>query len=163
MLHQLRVLRGKHGLKSMLFMGGEPMIRKDLVFQAMLLFESSSIVTNGTYGIPTVPGHLATVSLDGSPEFNDAIRGHGVFEQVCQSIFARNPNDGMIVMLEMTIIAQNAEGLEQFVEDVKDWPVNGVAFTFYVPVKNDTTRLGWDDLRASARRDSWPVGERSAG
>lgn len=147
MLHQLRVLRDKHGLKSMLFMGGEPMIRKDLVLQAMPLFESSSIVTNGTYGIPAVPGHLVTVSLDGPPELNDAIRGRGVFEQVRRSIFARNPNDGTIVMLQMTITAQNAEGLEQFVEDVKDWPVNGVAFTFYVPVKNDTTGLGWDDLR----------------
>ncbi len=155
MLHQLRVLRDKHGLKSMLFMGGEPMIRKDLVLQAMPLFESSSIVTNGTYGIPSVPGHLVTVSLDGPPALNDAIRGRGVFDQVRQSIFARNPNDGTIVMLQMTITAQNAEGLEQFVEDVKDWPVNGVAFTFYVPVKNDATGLGWDDLR-----DRDPVVER---
>ena len=75
MLYQLRVLRDRHRIKSMLFMGGEPMIRSALVFEAMNLFEHSSIVTNGTYGIPSVPGHLVTVSLDGPEGPNDAIRG----------------------------------------------------------------------------------------
>ena len=65
MLAQLETLRDRHGIRSMLFMGGEPMIRRDLVMRAMPLFEHSSIVTNGTYGIPSVPGHLVTVSLDG--------------------------------------------------------------------------------------------------
>jgi sulfatase maturation enzyme AslB (radical SAM superfamily) len=104
-------------------------------------------VTNGTYGIPSVPGHLVTVSLDGPEELNDAIRGAGVFQKVKRSVFERDPTDGTIVMLQMTITAQNSEGIEQFVEEVKDWPVNGVAFTFYVPTKNDATGLGWRELR----------------
>jgi MoaA/NifB/PqqE/SkfB family radical SAM enzyme len=37
MLHQLRVLRDRHGIQLMLFMGGEPMIRKALVLEAMKL------------------------------------------------------------------------------------------------------------------------------
>ena len=82
MLHQLEVLRDKHHIRSMLFMGGEPMIRRDLVLKAMELFDSASIVTNGTYGIPSVPGHLVTVSLDGPEELSDAIRGQGVFQKV---------------------------------------------------------------------------------
>ena len=147
MLHQLKTLRDKHGVKSMLFMGGEPMIRKDLVLEGMKLFEKSSIVTNGTYGIPSVPGHLVTVSLDGPKELNDPIRGEGVFDKVKESIFAHDPNDGTTLMLQMTITAQNHEGIEAFVEEVKDWPVTGIAFTFYVPVKDDNTGLGWRDLR----------------
>jgi MoaA/NifB/PqqE/SkfB family radical SAM enzyme len=148
MLYQLERLRDKHGLKSMLFMGGEPMIRKDLVMKAMPLFERSSIVTNGTYGIPSVPGHLVTVSLDGPEELSDAIRGEGVFQKVKQAIFERpNADDGTIVMLQMTVTKQNAPGIEEFVETVKDWPISGVAFTFYVPTENDTSGLGWDDLR----------------
>ena len=148
MLYQLEKLRDRHGLKSMLFMGGEPMIRKDLVMKAMPLFERSSIVTNGTYGIPSVPGHLVTVSLDGPEELSDAIRGEGVFQKVKKAVFERpNPNDGTILMLQMTVTKQNAPGIEEFVETVKDWPITGVAFTFYVPTKNDTSGLGWDDLR----------------
>ena len=147
MLYQLKTLRDKHDIKSMLFMGGEPMIRKDLVLEGMKLFESASIVTNGTYGIPSVPGHLVTVSLDGPKELNDSIRGEGVFDKVKESVFARDAKDGTTVMLQMTITAQNHEGIEDFVEEVQDWPVTGVAFTFYVPVKGDDTGLGWNDLR----------------
>src|SRR3990170_3628814 len=75
MLHQLRVLRDRHGIESMLFMGGEPMIREKLVLEAMQLFPRPSIATNGTYGIPSVPGHVVSVSLDGPEDQNDAIRG----------------------------------------------------------------------------------------
>lgn len=147
MLHQLEVLRDRHNIKSMLFMGGEPMIRKNLVLQAMPLFERSSIVTNGTYGIPSVPGHLVTVSLDGPEDLNDRIRGEGVFQKVKKAVFERDASDGTIVMLQMTITAQNAPGIEDFVEMVHDWPVTGLAFTFYVPTQNDESGLGWPDLR----------------
>lgn len=146
MLHQLRVLRDRHNIRSMLFMGGEPMIKSDLVFEAMELFERSSIVTNGTYGIPSVPGHLVTVSLDGPREINDQIRGEGVFDKVKESIFARDPSDGTDVMLQMTLTKQNAPYLEEFVEEVKDWPVTGLAFTFYVPDRNEVSELAWPDL-----------------
>jgi MoaA/NifB/PqqE/SkfB family radical SAM enzyme len=147
MLHQLEVLRDRHQIRSMLFMGGEPMIRKDLVMRAMPLFESSSIVTNGTYGIPSVPGHLVTVSLDGPRKLNDAIRGEGVFDKVKESVFARDADDGTTVILQMTLTRHNEAGLEDFVAEVQDWPVDGVAFTFYVPTQNDETGLGWEDSR----------------
>ena len=147
MLHQLEALRDRHGIRSMLFMGGEPMIRRNLVMQAMPLFERSSIVTNGTYGIPSVPGHLVTVSLDGPEAMNDPIRGEGVFQKVKKAVFERDPADGTTVMLQMTITKENAPGIEEFVEEVKDWPVDGVAFTFYVPSLGESSELAWDDLR----------------
>ena len=147
MLHQLEVLRDKHHISSMLFMGGEPMIRRDLVLKGMELFESASIVTNGTYGIPSVPGHLVTVSLDGPEELSDAIRGQGVFQKVKKAVFERDASDGTIVILQMTVTKQNAPGIEEFVETVRDWPISGVAFTMYVPRKNETGDLAWGDLR----------------
>ncbi|OGA32100.1 MAG: hypothetical protein A3F75_12015 [Betaproteobacteria bacterium RIFCSPLOWO2_12_FULL_64_23] len=147
MLEQLRILRDKHQIKSMLFMGGEPMIRRKLVLAGLKIFERPAIVTNGTYGIPSVPGCLVTVSLDGPRELNDAIRGEGVFDKVRESIFARDPDDGTIVMLQMSITRENEAGLEAFVEEVRNWPVAGVAFTFYVPTRNDASGQGWADLR----------------
>jgi MoaA/NifB/PqqE/SkfB family radical SAM enzyme len=147
MLHQLRVLRDRHGIESMLFMGGEPMIRRELVLRGMALFPRASIVTNGTYGIPSVPGHLVTVSLDGPEELNDAIRGAGVFRKVREAVFARDPRDGTTVMLQMVVTRKNAPGLEAFVEQVRDWPIDGVAFTFYVPTRDDKSAFVWPDLR----------------
>lgn len=147
MLAELTRLRDRHGIRSMLFMGGEPMIRKRLVLEAMQLFESSSIVTNGTYDIPSVPGHLVTVSLDGPEDMNDALRGEGVFQQVKRAVYERDPDDGTTVILQMAITRENAPGLEAFVEEVRDWPVDGLSFTFYVPTANDRSGLCWDDLR----------------
>ncbi len=148
MLHQLRVLRDRHRIRSMLFMGGEPMIRRDLVLEAMNLFEQSAIVTNGTYGIPSVPGHLVTVSLDGPEDYNDSLRGEGVFRTVRQAIFGRDPDDGTTVMLQMTVTRENADAVEAFLAEVEDWPVDGIAFTFYVPRKHDDGPLAWRHLRA---------------
>lgn len=146
MLYQLERLRDKHQIKSMLFMGGEPMIKQELVTKAMALFERSSIVTNGTYGIPSVPGHLVTVSLDGPKEFNDSIRGAGVFDKVKQAIHERDHEDGTVVMLQMTVTRKNAKCLETFIHQVEDWPISGLAFTFYVPGRNDQSGLAWKRL-----------------
>jgi MoaA/NifB/PqqE/SkfB family radical SAM enzyme len=146
MLHQLRVLRDRHGIQSMLFMGGEPMIRKALVLEAMKLFQRAAIVTNGTYGIPSAPGHLVTVSLDGPERLNDAIRGAGVFAKVKQAIFARPCGDETTVIVQMAITKENAPGIEDFVEELKGWPIDGLAFTFYVPTKGEHGPLAWDDL-----------------
>ena len=147
MLHQLRQLRDKHDIKYMLFMGGEPMIRKDLLVEAMKIFEHCSIATNGTYGIPSVPGHLVSVSLDGPEGPNDAIRGEGVFRKVEKAIRERDMGDGTSVMPQMVLTRQNEAHLEDFVEEVKDWPVTGVAFTFYVPTRDDNSPLVWRDLK----------------
>ena len=146
LLHQLKAVRDKHNIKTMLFMGGEPMIRKDLVLEAAKLFEMPAIVTNATYGIPELPGGLVTVSLDGPEEMNDPIRGEGVFQQVKQAVAARNRDDGTTVMVQMVLTAKNHDGLEQFLEEIKDWPIDGVALTFYVPRADDDSGLGWDDL-----------------
>ena len=151
MLHQLRLLRDKHGIKSMLFVGGEPMIRKDLVFEGMKLFDKCTIVTNGTYGIPSVPGHVVVVSLDGPEGPSDAIRGEGVFQKVKQAIFERDPADGTSVIMQMVLTRQNEEHLEAFVEEVKGWPISGLAFTFYVPNRDDRSSLVWRDLRERDR------------
>lgn len=146
MLYQLRRLKDKHNIHSMLFMGGEPMIKAELVFEAMKLFEHSSIVTNGTYGIPSLPGQLVTVSLDGPKELNDQIRGEGVFEKVRQSIFEHHLKDDTTVMLQMTVTKKNASAMEQFVREVEQWPISGIAFTFYVPGKGEKSEFSWDDL-----------------
>lgn len=147
MLHQLAILRDKHDIKSMMFMGGEPMIRRKLLMQAVKLFEYPAIVTNGTYGIPSLPGGIVTISLDGPEALNDPIRGDGVFAKVRDAIAARDREDGTTVMLQMVVTRKNAEGIEDFVEEVKDWPVDGLAFTFYVPRIADDSGFAWEDLR----------------
>ena len=146
MLAHLAELRDKHHIKSMFFMGGEPMIRRKLVLNAVDLFERSTIVTNGTYGIPSVPGHVVSLSLDGPEQLNDPIRGDGVFAKVKDAVFTRKMGDGTTVIIQMVITRQNESGIEGFVEQVKTWPINGLAFTLYVPTRDDDSGLDWPDL-----------------
>jgi MoaA/NifB/PqqE/SkfB family radical SAM enzyme len=115
--------------------------------KAVDLFEMPAIVTNATYGIPSLPGGLVTVSLDGPEHLNDPIRGEGVFQTVKQAIHDRDRSDGTTVILQMVLTAKNEEGLEEFVDQIRDWPIDGVAFTFYVPQNDDKTGLAWDDLK----------------
>jgi len=146
LLLQLEMLRDRYAIRSMLFMGGEPMVRSKLVLEATKRFEQSSIVTNGTYGIPSMPGQLVTVSLDGPEACNDALRGAGVFARVRQSVFARDAKDGTTVILQMTVTRENAGSIGEFVETVVEWPVDGIAFTFYVPSRHDRSNQAWNDL-----------------
>jgi MoaA/NifB/PqqE/SkfB family radical SAM enzyme len=100
-----------------------------------------------------LPGdrRAATVSLDGPEAENDAIRGAGVFRKVRDAIFGRDPRDSTTVMLQMVVTRKNAPALDEFVEQVKDWPIDGVAFTFYVPTRGDRSALAWEDLRERTR------------
>jgi hypothetical protein len=50
-------------------------------------------------------------------------------------------------MLQMTVTKENAGVIEEFVELACDWPVSGIAFTFYVPTRDDHGPLVWRDLR----------------
>ena len=49
--------------------------------------------------------------------------------------------------LKMMAPSAGAQGIEDFVEEVKDWPVDGLAFTFYVPRIADDSGFAWEDLR----------------
>ena len=82
-LETLIGLRDRHGIVSVLWMGGEPLLRRELVrARASVCFARNTIVTNGT--IPLVdfgPTALYVVSLDGPEDLNDAIRGRGIYQQ----------------------------------------------------------------------------------
>ena len=77
------------------------------------------------------------MSLDGPERMNDPIRGKGVFRKVKEAIFARDPRDGTTVIIQMAITRENAPGLEEFIEEVKDWPVNGIALHVSCPSKGE--------------------------
>ncbi len=48
LLAELRRLRDRHGVRSMLWMGGEPMLRWRVLEKGLSLFERNTITTNGT-------------------------------------------------------------------------------------------------------------------
>src|SRR5512139_2099895 len=63
-LDTLAGLRNRHGIVSMLWMGGEPLLRRRLLAEGVRLFPRNTITTNGTVPLADFgPNVLYVVSL----------------------------------------------------------------------------------------------------
>ena len=154
-LETLANLRDRHGVRSNLWMGGEPLLRRDLIAKGVHLIPTNTIVTNGT--IPLVdfgPTALYVVSLDGPEDLNDAIRGAGVYRRVLRNL-ARIPTTlASQVQVQCAVTKRNQHRLAELVDAVRTTPVGWMTFSFYVPRANDTGPDAWatNDERVAAVR-----------
>lgn len=155
-LETLVGLRDRHGIVSMLWMGGEPLLRPKLLRKGVRIFPRSIITTNGTAPlIDFGPGVLYVVSLDGPEELNDALRGAGTFRRVMRNI-ARLPADfATPVQVQCVVTRRNQHRLEELVTALRDTRVNWMTFSFYVPPAGDTGADAWptNQDRAQAVRE----------
>ncbi|MCC6748367.1 MAG: radical SAM protein [Deltaproteobacteria bacterium] len=147
LLETLAALRDRHGIKVMLWMGGEPMLRRGLIERGVALFDSSHVITNGT--IPLVelgPRALYVVSLDGPEAENDALRGDGVYRRVLRNL-GRLPEELRTpVQVQCTVTRKNQHALAKLVAALEETAVQWMTFTFHVPAANDQTGCAWPTL-----------------
>lgn len=144
---QLETLSRKHDIQYMLWMGGEPMIRRKFLRRGLTLFRRNTITTNGT--IPLVDysevtdNLLYVVSLDGPRELNDAIRGEGVFDKVLKNV-SKLPDDfPHIVQCQCVVTKRNQNALDGFVETIRATSFHHLTFSFLVPSANDDGDDAW--------------------
>jgi len=137
-LETLAALRDRHGIRSMLWMGGEPLLRRSLIARGLPLFARNTITTNGT--VPLVdfgPDVLYVVSLDGPEDLNDVIRGAGVYRRVMGTL--GNIPDGFRtpVQVQCVVTRRNQDRLEELVRAVRQTRAGWMTFSFYVPRAGD--------------------------
>jgi MoaA/NifB/PqqE/SkfB family radical SAM enzyme len=144
MLAELKRLRDRHGIRKMLWMGGEPMLRWRLLEKGLRLFERNTITTNGTVPLKDFgPNLIYVVSLDGPREINDAVRGRGVFDRVLRNL-ARIPKEFRpTVMVQCVVHRGNQAHLEELVRQLQPTRVEGVAFSFLVPRCGEVSSRAW--------------------
>ena len=66
LLSELKRLRDRHGIASMMWMGGEPMLRWRVLERGIPLFEKNTITTNGTVPLKDFGSRVTyVISLDG--------------------------------------------------------------------------------------------------
>ena len=151
MIETLSGLRDRHGIRHMLWMGGEPMLKKGLLARGLQIFESNTITTNGT--VPLVdfgPEVLYVVSLDGPPDLNDSIRGEGVFERVTRNLAGLPDDFSSPVQVQCVVTARNQHRLEELVLALRETRVGWMTFSFYVPRSGQRGGDAWDDNHARA-------------
>jgi len=151
LLSKLREIQQRLGIQTMLWMGGEPLLRPDVLREGAELFAQNNVTTNGTLDLIELPRCIYIISLDGPPRINDDIRGQGVFERVMRTLSRVPERFGPTVMVQCVVTKTNEGALEELVERIRPTRAEGMTFSFYVPHRNDTTEFTWGSLE---RRDS---------
>ena len=113
------------------WVGGEPLMRQEIIEMGSQYFRRNMVVTNGTIRIPDWPHVNFKVSVDGKEARHDRLRGAKTYQRIKRHIHdaaERNLRLGISTVLTR----ENESELEDFVEEWKDEPINGgIIFEFY--------------------------------
>lgn len=150
MLDKLAELQKRHNIENMLWMGGEPLLRPDVLLEGSKSFQRNIVTTNGTRDLIDLPNCTYVISIDGPPEYNDSVRGKGSFEKVMQTLSRVPEQFEPIVMCQCVATKENEDLLEELVKLLRPTRAEGMTFSFYVPPKEDKSELSWGSLK---RRD----------
>ncbi|HIC92105.1 MAG TPA: radical SAM protein [Syntrophaceae bacterium] len=128
MINFMQHLRSK-GLRAAILYGGEPTLRPEVYRAATKIFDATLIFTNGTNGLPELNNGQWILSLDGTKDVNDLIRGEGVYDRVIKNL-CEAPRPPIV---HMTISRLNQERIDDFVKEMMKFPIKGIGFSFYTP------------------------------
>jgi Fe-coproporphyrin III synthase len=148
MLEKLAILKRRHGIQAMLWMGGEPLLRTDVLRDGVRLFTRNTVTTNGTLAPIELPNCTYVISVDGPPDLNDAIRGKGTFRKVMDTLSRIPEKFASTIMCQSVVTEQNQGSLAELVKLLRPTRAEGMTFSFYVPCKLDTSGLAWDSLES---------------
>lgn len=169
-LHLIKEAK-KMGIKSFTITGGEPFLRRKLLFEILREatdqgFSNISMSTNGTLLTKKDAFLLKKykvrvgVSLDGAAETHDYIRGKGVFDKAIRAI--KLLRDAKVhTTIGMTLMKANIKEIEKMLYLAKELGVSGV-FLNTVRVKGraetyrDDTEIPAEDV-ISGLRQSWSI------
>ena len=108
----------------------------------MKLFRYNLIVTNGTIPLPNWPDCIFEVSVDGTKQFHEMIRGKGTYDKIKKNI---NRKD-LHVNIACIINKLNYKCIRNMVEEWSKTNVKGIHFGFYSPTKTNLQYALWIDL-----------------
>jgi len=144
-LSELQRLRDRHGVRFMMWMGGEPLLRWRTVEKGLSLFPRNIITTNGTVPLRDFgPDLLYVISLDGPREVNDAVRGAGVFDRVIKTIAAIPQGFRSTAMVQCVLHRENQDHAEKLVRELLPSKIPGMTFSFYVPRAGEVSPRAWE-------------------
>jgi MoaA/NifB/PqqE/SkfB family radical SAM enzyme len=155
----LTKLKEEHNITSVTWVGGEPLLRLDILEKATPMFAHNIISTNGTFELPELPA-VYGVSVDGPERVNDEIRGEGVYRKA-----RKNASGRADVLVLHTVTPLNEADLESFAEEIGEWDVGGMYVSFFTPTKTGESPWRWPTLadRDDAVRKLMALKERRPG
>ncbi len=132
-----KMQKGRGAFFSCTWVGGEPLLRRELIEKGRRFFRSNRVVTNGTLPLPDWPDVEFHVSVDGTEKLHDAIRGEGCYAKIKKNISdpaASNLN----VAIACCLNRKNVGCVEELLTEWKRVPnVRHVLFDFFTPIKGE--------------------------
>ncbi len=116
---------------SCTWVGGEPLMRKEVIELGSTYFRSNMVVTNGTVEIPDWKHIHFKVSVDGKEDRHNELRGAKTYQKIKKTIRKAAEKD-LRIGIATVLTRENHSELEEFVEEWKDEPITrGIIFDFY--------------------------------
>lgn len=126
------------------WVGGEPLLRKDVIERCKKYFISNFVVTNGTVPLPDWPDVRFHISVDGNEEAHEAMRRqkglYALMKKNCQ-------RPDLYMTGTMCVTSRNVDTIEEVLEDWSTTThLKGMMFDFYTPIEGlgDALWIGWE-------------------
>jgi len=113
------------------WVGGEPLLRKEVIERCRRFFPYNIVVTNGTIPLPDWRDVHFFVSVDGTREAHEAIRGAGTYDRIKRHADRAD----LDVMITCCINRRNAACVEELMREWDATSVRHVAFEFHTPIR----------------------------
>lgn len=120
------------------WVGGEPLLRKELIDRGRKYFRYNTVVTNGTIPLPDWPDVSWYISVDGDEKTHERIRRRkGIYGRAMKHV-AEKPN--LSVTVAYCITRENVGCLEQAIVDWSRAGARNMTFDFYTPIGEMTEK-----------------------
>lgn len=131
--NRMKRLKSEHPLLyTATWIGGEPLLRPDVIERCKKYFTHNLVVTNGTVDLPRWPKMHYNISIDGDEQTHDMIRGQkGLYSKIIKNI-ADKPE--LRISGAMCINSLNKNTIGKVLEDFYDSNLSGFLFDFYTPM-----------------------------
>lgn len=148
---RIREMKQKYKLLySCTWVGGEPLLRKNLIENLKKHFLHNLVVTNGTVPLPDWKDVQFHVSIDGNEEAHEKMRRQkGLYRQMKRN--CSRPD--LAVKGAMCVTSLNVDTIEEVLEDWRPH-LKGIMFDFYTPIEglSDDLWIGWEKRDATLER-----------
>jgi MoaA/NifB/PqqE/SkfB family radical SAM enzyme len=141
-LETLTRARGIFQFFNCTWVGGDPLLRKDVIARCKPFFRYNTIVTNGTIPLPDWPDVNWYISIDGDEDVHEEIRDSekrlrrgkrpGIYRTIMDNV-RRNRQQG--ITMAYCISRANAHCIERVVKDCYEAGAQHITFDFFTPIQ----------------------------
>lgn len=128
------------------WVGGEPLLRPDIIEEGRRYFTYNTVTTNGSIPLPDWKDVSWYISVDGGRRTHEKMRNMpGLYDTIRQTIAQ---SDGLKITIAYCITRENCADISASLEEWSSNPkVRNIVFSFFTPVRglDDSQWLGWDE------------------